>query len=97
MHLIGNTLEVQCAAVQCEPLVNEKADKSHDCDEHTEGGEEIEAGDLVDTCEEQGGHNHPGLANTQHSGLTCQLADPRVRCEASETCNDNEETLLRGG
>ena len=59
---IGNTLDVQCAS-----LVNEKADKSHNCDEDTEGGEEIDAGDLVDTCEEQGGHNHPGLAHTQHS------------------------------
>ena len=56
--------------MHCQRLVNEKADKSHNCDEDTEGGEEIDAGDLVDTCEEQGGHNHPGLTNTQHSGLT---------------------------
>ena len=44
--------------------VNEKADKSHDCDEETKGGEEIQASDLADTCEEQGGHNHPGVGDT---------------------------------
>lgn len=51
-------------------LVNEKADKSHDCDEDTEGGEEVQACDLVNTCEEQTGHNQPGVGHTQHSGLT---------------------------
>ena len=44
--------------------MNEKADKSHDCDEETKGGEEIQASDLADTCEEQGGHNHPGVGDT---------------------------------
>lgn len=56
--------------VQYLQLVNEKADKSHDCDEDTEGGEEVQACDLVNTCEEQTGHNQPGVGDTQHSGLT---------------------------
>ena len=50
--------------------MKEKADKSHNCDEDTEGGEEVDACDLVDTCEKQGGHNHPGVGDTQHSWLT---------------------------
>ena len=77
--------------------MKEKADKSHNCDEDTEGGEEVDACDLVDTCEKQGGHNHPGVGDTQHSWLTWQLADPRVTSETSKACNEQLDNLETRG
>ena len=67
---IFKLFETNTLSVHYQQLVKEKADKSHNCDEDTERGEEVDACDLVDTCEKQGGHNHPGVGHTQHSWLT---------------------------
>ena len=69
---LDNCLKIKLTLcnVHYQQLVKQKADKSHNCDEDTERGEEVDACDLVDTCEKQAGHNHPGVGHTQHSWLT---------------------------